>query len=44
MTKEADNKSSKVIDKVLINEPENKSINESDNKSINETVNSNRTS
>ena len=44
MTKEADNKSSKVIDKVLINETDNKSINESDSKSINETVNSNRTS
>ena len=39
MTKEADNKSIKVIDKVLINEPDNKSINEPDNKSINELTN-----
>ena len=52
LTKEVDNKSTEVIDKVLINkpdnksinEPENKSINKSDNKSINETVNSNTTS
>ena len=36
MTKEADNKSTKVIDKVLINKP--------DNKSINKTVNSKATS
>ena len=36
MTKEADNKSTKVIDKVLINKP--------DNKSINKTVNSKTTS
>ena len=48
LTKEADNKSIKVIDKVLINEPDNKSIkvtdkvliNEPDNKSINEPDNS----
>ena len=39
LTKEADNKSIKVIDKVLINEPDNKSINEPDNKSINELAN-----
>ena len=52
LTKEADNKSIKVIDKVLINEldnksinePDNKSINKPDNKSINKTVNSNTTS
>ena len=44
LTKEADNKSIEVIDKVLINEPHNKSINESDNKSINKQVNSNSTS
>ena len=52
LTKEADNKSIEVIDKVLINEPDNKSINKADNKSINkpdnktinETVNSNTTS
>ena len=43
LTKEADNKSIKVIDKVLINELDNKSINEPDNKSINKTVNSNTT-
>ena len=36
LTKEADNKSIKVIDKVLINEPDNKSINELDNRSINQ--------
>ena len=44
LTKDADNKSIKVIDKILINEPDNKSIkvivkvliNEPDNKSINE--------
>ena len=49
LTKGADNKSIEVIDKVLINEPDNKSINkpdnksinQSDNKSINKTVNSN---
>ena len=40
MTKDADNKSIKVIDKVLINEPDNKSINKPDNKSINELDNS----
>ena len=39
MTKEADNKSIKVIDKVLINELDNKSINKPDNKSITETDN-----
>ena len=39
LTRKADNKSIKVIDKVLINEPDNKSINESDNKSINESTN-----
>ena len=39
MTKEADSKSMKVIDKVLINEPDNKSVNEPDNKSINELDN-----
>ena len=44
MTKEADNKSIKVINKVLINELDNKSINKPDNKSINKTVNSNTTS
>ena len=52
MTKEADNKSIEVIDKVLINEPDNKSINkpdnelinEPDNKLINKEVNSNITS
>ena len=43
MTKEADNKSIKVIDKVLINKLDNKSINKPDNKSI-KTVNSNKTS
>ena len=41
---ESDNKSIEVIDKVLINEPDNKSINEPDNKSINKEVNSNITS
>ena len=49
LTKDTDNKSIEVIDKVLINEldnrsinkPDNKPINESDNKSITETVNSN---
>ena len=40
LTKEAGNKSIEVIDKVLINEPDNRSINESDNKSINELDNS----
>ena len=52
LIKEAGNKSIEVIDKVLINKPDNKSINELDNKSINEsdnrsinkTVNSNTTS
>ena len=44
LTKDTDNKSIKVIDKVLINEPDNRSINEPDNKSINKTVNSNTTS
>ena len=39
LTKEVDNKSIEVIDKVLINEPDNKSINEPDNKSINESDN-----
>ena len=39
LTKEADNKSIEVIDKILINEPDNKSINELDNKSINELDN-----
>ena len=39
MTKEADNKSIEVIDKVLINKPDNKSINEPDNKSINKPDN-----
>ena len=39
LTKEADNKSIKVIDKVLINKPDNKSINELDNKSNNELDN-----
>ena len=39
MTKEVDNKSIEVIDKILINESGNKSINESDNKSINESDN-----
>ena len=52
LTKDTDNKSIEVIDKVLVNELDNTSINESDNKSINEsdnksitkTVNSNTTS
>ena len=44
LTKEVDNKSIEVIDKVLINEPDNKSINKPANKSINKTVNSNTTS
>ena len=52
LSKDTDNKSIEVVDKVLINEldnksinkPGNKSINESDNKSINKTVNSNTTS
>ena len=39
LTKEADNDSIEVIDKVLINEPVNKSINELDNSSINEVDN-----
>ena len=34
LTKEADNKSNAVIDKVLINKPDNRSINKPDNKSI----------
>ena len=44
LTKEADNKSIKVIDKVLINELDNKSVNEPENKSINKTGNINTTS
>ena len=44
LTKEADNKSVEVIDKVLINKLNNKSINKPDNKLINKTVNSNTTS
>ena len=40
LTKDTDNKSIEVIDKVLINEPDNKSINELDNSSINKEVNS----
>ena len=40
LTKEAYNKSNEVIDKALINEPDNKSINELDNSSINELDNS----
>ena len=40
LAKEEDNKSIEVIDKVLINGPDNKSINEPDNKSINEIDNS----
>ena len=44
LTKDVDNKSIEVIDKVLINKPDNKSVNEPDNKSINETVNSITTS
>ena len=39
LTKEVDNKSIEVIDKVLINKPVNKSINEPDNNSINESTN-----
>ena len=39
MTKEVENKSIKVIDKVLINELDNNSFNEPDNKSINELTN-----
>ena len=39
LTKEADNKSIKVIDKVLINESDNKSINEPDNISMNQIIN-----
>ena len=39
LTKDTDNKSIEVIDKVLINEPDNKSINKPDNKSINEPDN-----
>ena len=52
LTKEADNKSIEVVDKILItkldnksiNKPDNKSINEPDNKSVNKAVNSNITS
>ena len=44
LTKEADNKSIEVIDKVLINKLDNRSINKPDNKSINKIVNSNTTS
>ena len=44
LSKEADNKSIEVIDKVLINESDNKSINKPDNSSINKEVNSNSTS
>ena len=40
LIKDADNKSIKVIGKVLINKPDNKSINELDYKSINELDNS----
>ena len=40
LTKEEHNKSIKVIDKILINELDNKSNNEPDNKSINELDNS----
>ena len=39
LTKDTDNKSIEVIDKVLINEPDNKSINKLDNSSINELDN-----
>ena len=39
MTKDTDNKSIKVINKVLINERDNKSINKPDNKSINKLDN-----
>ena len=39
MTKEVDNKSIEVTDKVLINEPDNISINELDNRLINEPDN-----
>ena len=39
LTKEADNKSIEVIDKVLINKLDNKSINKPDNKSINKPEN-----
>ena len=44
MTKDKDNKSIKVINKVLINERDNKSINKLDNRSMNKAVNSNTTS
>ena len=40
LTKDADNQSIKVIYKVLINEPDNKSINKLDNKSFNKLDNS----
>ena len=39
LTKDADNKSIEVIDKVLTNKPDNKSTNEPNNKSINESDN-----
>ena len=39
LTKDTDNKSIEVIDKVLTNKPDNKSTNEPDNKSINESDN-----
>ena len=39
LTKDTDNKSIEVIDKVLTNKPDNKSTNEPDNKSINELDN-----
>ena len=40
LTKEVDNKSIEIIDKVLMNEPDNKSINGLDNSSINKLDNS----
>ena len=39
LTKEVDNKSIEVINKVLTNEPDNKSIKKLDNRSINESTN-----
>ena len=39
LTKDTDNKSIEVIDKVLINKPDNESINKPDNKSINKPDN-----
>ena len=39
LTKDTDNKSMEIIDKVLINKLDNKSINKPDNKSINEPEN-----